>query len=278
MTFVVAITGAGSGLGRALALHYGARGYAVAIGGRSVDKLLETRAQLEAQGSKVFSWRVDVTDEDSVRGFVEATVHELGRIDVFVNNAGYAHAGNVVETPVSDWQTLFDTNLLGAARCCLAVIPVLQRQGGGHLVNVASFAGIANPPAMAAYNASKAALISLSETLRLELVDDGIGVSVACPSFFESDLHLAMQSPNPAMQQVVTKLITRSGFSAGQIANDIRAGVDAGRFLILSQPQSRRLYWLKRVSERLYLRTMLNYLRQRKAKAEATRKDASNAT
>ena len=267
MTAVVAITGAGSGLGRALALAYAARGYAVAISGRNIDKLLETRALLEAVNASVFSWRCDVTDEDSVRSFVEATVHQIGRIDVFINNAGYAHAGHVVDTPLSDWQTLFDTNLFGAVRACRAVIPVMRQQQAGQLINIASFAGIANAPTMAAYNASKAALISLSETLRMELNDDHIGVTVACPSFFDTDLHLSLQTPNPEMRGVVERLIKRSGFTAEQIAADIMRGVDRKQFLVLSQPQSKRLYWLKRLSTRLYVRAMLNYIRQRNAKA-----------
>lgn len=267
MTKVVAITGAGSGLGRALALRYAARGYAVAIAGRNVDKLLETKAQLDAINARVFSWRCDVTDDDSVRSFVEATVHELGHIDLFINNAGYAHAGHLVDTPISDWQSLFDTNLFGAVRCCRTVIPLMRQQKSGHIVNVASFAGIANAPNMAAYNASKAALISLSETLRMELHDDGIGVTVACPSFFDTDLHLSLQTPNPEMKPVVEKLIKRSGFTAEQIADDIIRAVDKKQFLVLSQPQSKRLYWLKRLSPRLYVRAMLNYIRQRNAKA-----------
>ena len=267
MTQVVAITGAGSGLGRALALRYAERGYAVAIAGRNIDKLLETRAQLEALKANVFSWRCDVTDEDSVRSFVEATVHQLGRIDVFINNAGYAHAGHIVDTPISDWQALFDTNLFGAVRSCRAVIPQMRAQRSGHLINIASFAGIANAPTMAAYNASKAALISLSETLRMELNDDGIGVTVACPSFFDTDLHLSLQTPNPEMKPVVEKLIKRSGFTAEQIADDILRAVDKNQFLVLSQPQSKRLYWLKRISQRLYVRAMLNYIRQRNANA-----------
>ena len=274
MTQVVAITGAGSGLGRTLALRYAARGYAVAIAGRNVDKLLETKAQLDAIGGKgeadkirTFAWRCDVTDDDSVRSFVEATVHELGRIDIFINNAGYAHAGHLVDTPIRDWQDLFDTNLLGAVRCCRNVIPLMRQQKAGYIVNVASFAGIANAPTMAAYNASKAALISLSETLRMELNDDGIGVTVACPSFFDTDLHLSLQTPNPEMKPVVEKLIKRSGFTAEQIADDIIRAVDRKQFLVLSQPQSKRLYWLKRLSPRLYVRAMLNYIRQRNAKA-----------
>ncbi|HEX4910311.1 MAG TPA: SDR family NAD(P)-dependent oxidoreductase, partial [Permianibacter sp.] len=244
-----------------------ARGYAVAIAGRNVDKLLETKAQLDAIKARVFSWRCDVTDDDSVRSFVEATVHELGRIDIFINNAGYAHAGHLVDTPISDWQALFDTNLFGAVRCCRNVIPLMRQQKSGHLVNVASFAGIANALTMAAYNASKAALISLSETLRMELHDDGIGVTVACPSFFDTDLHLSLRTPNPEMKPVVEKLIKRSGFTAEQIADDIIRAVDKTQFLVLSQPQSKRLYWLKRVSPRLYVRAMLNYIRQRNAKA-----------
>lgn len=277
MTAVVAITGAGSGLGRALALAYAARGYAVAISGRNIDKLLETRALLEAANASVFSWRCDVSDEDSVRSFVEATVHQLGRIDVFINNAGYAHAGHVVDTPLSDWQNLFDTNLFGAVRACRAVIPVMRQQKSGQLINIASFAGIANAPTMAAYNASKAALISLSETLRMELNDDQIGVTVACPSFFDTDLHLSLQTPNPEMRGMVERLIKRSGFTAEQIAADILRAVDNKQFLVLSQPQSKRLYWLKRLSTRLYVRTMLNYIRQRNAKAAQYRAAAQTA-
>ncbi|NQD36346.1 SDR family oxidoreductase [Permianibacter sp. IMCC34836] len=277
MTHVVAITGAGSGLGRALALRYAARGSAVAIAGRNIDKLLETRAQLEAMKATVFSWRCDVTDEDSVRSFVDATVHQLGRIDVFVNNAGYAHAGHIVDTPVADWQALFDTNLFGVVRACRAVIPQMRQQRAGHLVNIASFAGIANAPTMAAYNASKAALISLSETLRMELHDDGIGVTVACPSFFDTDLHLSLQTPNPEMRGVVERLIKRSGFTAEQIADDILRAVDKKKFLVLSQPQSKRLYWLKRLSTGLYVRAMLNYIRQRNAKAAAYQQQKNQA-
>lgn len=277
MTHVVAITGAGSGLGRALALRYAARGSAVAIAGRNIDKLLETRAQLEAMKATVFSWRCDVTDEDSVRSFVDATMHQLGRIDVFVNNAGYAHAGHIVDTPVADWQALFDTNLLGVVRACRAVIPQMRQQRAGHLVNIASFAGIANAPTMAAYNASKAALISLSETLRMELHDDGIGVTVACPSFFDTDLHLSLQTPNPEMRGVVERLIKRSGFTAEQIADDILRAVDKKKFLVLSQPQSKRLYWLKRLSTGLYVRAMLNYIRQRNAKAATYQQQKNQA-
>lgn len=277
MTHVVAITGAGSGLGRALALRYAARGSAVAIAGRNIDKLLETRTQLEAMKATVFSWRCDVTDEDSVRSFVEATVHQLGRIDVFINNAGFAHAGHIVDTPVADWQALFDTNLFGAVRACRAVIPQMRQQRAGHLVNIASFAGIANAPTMAAYNASKAALISLSETLRMELNDDGIGVTVACPSFFDTDLHLSLQTPNPEMRGVVERLIKRSGFTAEQIADDILRAVDKKQFLVLSQPQSKRLYWLKRLSTGLYVRAMLNYIRQRNAKAAAYQQQKNQA-
>lgn len=279
MTHVVAITGAGSGLGRALALRYAARGSAVAIAGRNIDKLLETRSQLEAMNATVFSWRCDVTDEDSVRSFVDATVHQLGRIDVFINNAGYAHAGHVVDTPISDWQALFDTNLFGAVRACRAVIPQMRQQKGGHIVNIASFAGIANAPTMAAYNASKAALISLSETLRMELNDDGIGITVACPSFFDTDIHLGLQTPTPELRSMVEKLVKRSGVSAEQIADDILRVVDKKQFMVLSQPQSKRLYWLKRLSTRLYVRSMLNYIRQRNAKAAAyqQQKDRSQA-
>jgi NAD(P)-dependent dehydrogenase (short-subunit alcohol dehydrogenase family) len=111
-------------------------------------------------------------------------------VDIVINNAGVASAGTVADTSLEDWRWTLNSNFMGVVRGTRAFLPVLLRQGQGRIVNIASFAGIANAPSMGAYSASKAAVISLSETLRAELALSAVGikVSVVCPAFFKTSL------------------------------------------------------------------------------------------
>lgn len=137
----------------------------------------------------------------------------------------------------------------------------MQAQASGHIVNVASFAGIANPPALASYNAAKAAVISLSETLRFELYPR-IGVSVACPAFFKSDLlnsgrgqiAESEHASAPQMMKIVGRLMEKASVTAENVAADIVEAVSANRFLILSHADARSRVRLKRLSPELYFR------------------------
>ena len=115
---------------------------------------------------KALALPCDVTSEESVAAAAKRLQQDWGGVDVLVNNAGVATAGTVLDSPLEQWRWVLDINLLGCVRGARAVIPMLTAQRSGHIVNIASFAGIANPPAMASYNAAKAAVISLSETLR----------------------------------------------------------------------------------------------------------------
>ncbi len=263
---VVVITGAGSGLGAALARQYARLGACVFMGGRQLHKLQQVERDIVANNGDCRSAALDVCDELSVQQFMHTALQWHGHIDIVINNAGVCGAGSVVATPISDWQWLLDTNLLGAVRVCRAALPTMQQRRRGHLINIASFAGIANAPNMAAYNATKSALISLSETLQKEYRDVGINVSVSCPTFFESDLDSSLRSPDPAMQNAVKKLIHKSGVSAEQIARDIVRAAARQQFLILHQPSSKWLYWLKRLSNRLFVRYLMHVIRTRQAR------------
>ena len=257
----VLITGAGSGLGRACALAFAAQGARIAVSDLRLDAAQETVAILAAQGRDGLALTLDVTSEDSFVAAAEAVRQQWGGVDVLINNAGVATAGTVAESPIKQWQWVLDINLLGCVRGVRAVAPLMQAQQAGHIVNVASFAGIANPPAMASYNAAKAAVISLSETLRFELFPH-IGVSVVCPSFFKTDLVNSgrgqvseqEQASAPQMMQIVQRLMDKASVSAEDVAADIVAAVRQNRFLVMSHADARSQTRLKRLSPELYFR------------------------
>lgn len=244
---VIAITGGGSGLGRALAEHYAAQGWAVAITDLVADRAASVAQAMSARGIEVLAMAADVRDDRSMQQFVDDTVARFGRIDIFVNNAGVAGAGSLAETSLEDWQWMLDINLMGVVRGCKAVVPQLKRQGFGHVVNIASLAGIASAPMMASYNVAKAGVISLSESLRADLAGTGAGVSVVCPSFFTSDLASSARTCNAEQQRIVSKLVNKARYSADDIARIVAADVAAGRFMILPQGDARFAWWFKRM-------------------------------
>ncbi|MGQ0621070.1 MAG: SDR family oxidoreductase [Panacagrimonas sp.] len=257
----VLITGAGSGLGRACALAFAERGARIAVSDLRLDAAQQTLDLLKAKKTTGLALALDVTSEDSVNDAVASLQRQWGGIDVLVNNAGVATAGTVADSPLKQWQWVLDINLLGCVRGSRAVIPLMQAQKSGHIVNIASFAGIANPPAMASYNAAKAAVISLSETLRFELYPD-IGVSVACPSFFKTDLlnsgrgQLAESehASAPQMMKIVERMMDKATVSAADVAADIVDAVLTQRFMVMTHSDARSRTRLKRLSPELYFR------------------------
>lgn len=251
----ILITGAASGLGLALARRYAADGWRVLLTDVSADALATAVAGLAGTDSGTAGTRAtprvhglvhDVrSDEDwaTVRAWCEE--HWDG-LDVLVNNAGVATGGRFARLPMEDWEWILDINLKGVIRGCRTFVPLFEAQGSGHLVNVASLAGLLNPPAMASYNVVKASVVSLSETLRFELEPAGIRTSVVCPSFFRTGLAASFRTPDPAVQQIMDSLVTKSKTPAETIAAVVQKGVAEGRFLILTDRDGRVAYFVKR--------------------------------
>jgi NAD(P)-dependent dehydrogenase (short-subunit alcohol dehydrogenase family) len=258
----VLVTGAGSGLGRALALKFAQKGWRVACSDLRAETADATAAEIRSGGGQALAFAQDVTSEASWAEAVATLQREWNGLDVLVNNAGVATAGTVADSPIAQWEWVLNINLLGCVRGARAVIPLLSAQRGGHIVNIASFAGIANPPAMASYNVAKAGVISLSETLRFEMAPLGVGVSVACPSFFKTALMETSQASAPAVgenaapqvQKIVTRLMQKATVTADHVASDILDAVDKNRFLVITHPDARQRYHLKRVAPELYFR------------------------
>jgi NAD(P)-dependent dehydrogenase (short-subunit alcohol dehydrogenase family) len=242
----VFITGAASGLGRSLAVGYARRGSRVGIADVNDDRAGETAEAVAEAGGEPLILHCDVRDDGQVEAAAAGIQEAWGGIDVIINNAGVAAAGTVVDTDLEDWRWIMDINLLGAVRVCQAFVPMMQRSRGGHVVNVASAAGIVQSPGMASYNVSKAAMIALSETLKNELGGFGIGVTVVCPSFFTTNLMESYRGPDPGLD-LAGKLMARSRLSADDIAAAVIRAVDRNEFMVFGHREAGVAYHLKRL-------------------------------
>ncbi|MEV6365779.1 SDR family oxidoreductase [Micromonospora musae] len=183
---IVLITGASSGIGEATARRLAADGHHVVLGARRVDRLAALVAELHAAGHSAEYQELDVTDIDSVRGFVEAAHARHGRVDVLVNNAGVMPLSTVDALRIDEWNQMIDVNLRGTLHGVAAVLPLMRARREGHIVNIASTAAYRVDPTAAVYCATKYAVRALSEGLRQENQD--VRVTVVSPGYTQSEL------------------------------------------------------------------------------------------
>src|SRR5437660_5351545 len=180
---VAAVTGAASGLGRAMALALADEGMHVALG--DVADASDTFAQVEKRGVSAVSMKLDVASAREVEAFAQLIDRELGGAHVLCNNAGVSPLASAWEMSLGDWQWIMGVNLWGVIHGVRTFVPRLMARNEGHIVNTASVAGLISPPGTAAYNVTKHAVVALSETLYHDLRErqSAIGVSVLCPAY-----------------------------------------------------------------------------------------------
>jgi NAD(P)-dependent dehydrogenase (short-subunit alcohol dehydrogenase family) len=250
------ITGGASGLGRALAESYARAGWRVCIGDLDLERCAGTMGALAGPGPH-HAIVCDVTKDRDVEAAAAWLEREWGGLDVLVNNAGVAQVGAIADVSIEDWKWAIDINLLGVVRGCKTFVPLFRRQKQGHIVNVASMAGLMHPPRSAAYSATKAAVVALSEVLKAELVRDHIQVSVVCPGFFRTQLAANMRASDPKSVLNTHKLVEGSPFSAEQIAEKVQRGIARGEFHILTHREEYVSWLMKRfLPFDLYLKAM----------------------
>jgi NAD(P)-dependent dehydrogenase (short-subunit alcohol dehydrogenase family) len=180
----VVVTGAASGIGREIARAFAKRGANVAAADINEDGLHKLASELEGIGCRVYTQLVDVSDSEQVGRFCESVYAEMGRVDLLCNNAGVGCAGFVEDLSIQDWEWITGINLMGVVYGCHFFYPrMIEQGGGGHIVNVASLAGLFPAAGSTPYSMTKFAVVGLSETLRAEAAFYDIGVSVICPSF-----------------------------------------------------------------------------------------------
>ena len=184
---VVWITGAGSGIGKALALELAAQGATVAVSGRRQKNLEDVAKEIEQRGGKALPAMCDVTDEDDVQRCVDAVAKELGRLDAAIANAGFSVAGKLRKLSAEDWRRQLDTNVVGAAITARHALPHLEKTKG-RIAFVGSVAAFTPAPGISAYCASKAAVRMVGLSLAMELHGTGVSVSLLHPGYVESEI------------------------------------------------------------------------------------------
>ncbi|MDB5900652.1 MAG: short-chain dehydrogenase, partial [Ramlibacter sp.] len=177
---VAAITGAGSGLGRALALGLARGGATVAVSDIDEAGLAETARQLAALGAAFGATRLDVADRAAVFAWANATAQAHGRVNLVINNAGVALAAAAESVRLEDFQWIMGINFWGVVHGTQAFLPHLRASGAGHVVNISSIFGIVAMPTQATYNASKFAVRGFTESLRMEMQAEGAAIGVTC--------------------------------------------------------------------------------------------------
>lgn len=184
----VLITGASSGIGRALALEYAAPGVSLALLSRREDELLKLQSEVEKKGGRAVPLIVDVCEPAAVREALHRADRELGGLDMVIANAGISSTKAAPLLCFSDVQRVIDTNIVGAFATLVEAIPVMVTHGRGHLVGVSSLAGLRGLPAGAAYSASKAALSTFLDSLRVDLGPLGIFVTDVLPGYVDTPM------------------------------------------------------------------------------------------
>ena len=212
---VVVITGGSSGLGEAAARHLSALGATIVIGARRRERIEALQSEFAAQGRPALALATDVTRRDEVQRLVDAAVAQFGRVDVMVNNAGLMPNSPLDRLRVDDWDRMIDVNLKGVLYGIAAVLPLMQRQKSGHIVNVSSVAGHKVRAGGAVYAATKHAVRALSEGLRLEVKSYGIRTTVISPGAVSSELTETISDPDVAARtrQVYELAIPASSFA-----------------------------------------------------------------
>jgi NADP-dependent 3-hydroxy acid dehydrogenase YdfG len=178
---VVLISGCSSGIGKAFCHEFAAKGFHVAATARKIDSIKDMKSD------KTGVYALDVTDEKSVSSCVKKVIKEYGRIDILVNNAGYALIGPMAEVSLKDMRYQYETNLFGLIALSQAVIPQMQQQGSGKIINISSISGVLTTPFAGVYCSSKAALNSLSDAMRMELAPFNIQVAAVQPGAIKSN-------------------------------------------------------------------------------------------
>lgn len=248
---VAIITGAASGIGRALSEELARRGAYVVLADRQIELAQEVSAGISAHRGTAHA--VDVTDFSAVERLVQETVQTHGRLDYLFNNAGLAVGGEARLYQREDWQLVLEVNLHGVVNGVQAAYPVMLKQGYGHIVNTASMAGLCPAPMAVNYAATKHAVVGLSTSLRIEAAEAGVRVSALCPGFIRTQIlrgggkygkdlmHLSSEQQD--------RLIERSRpMDPADFARHALNAVARNRAIIIVPGGWKLLWWLNRLS------------------------------
>lgn len=244
---VAVVTGGASGIGRAMATLFVAEGMHVVIADIEDEPLAATAAEIGALGV-----RTDVTEHDSVAALADVTMERFGAVHVVCNNAGVGGGGLIKDLTLKDWKWVIDVNLWGVVHGLTSFLPhLLANPDGGHVVNTASVAGLVAGPGIGPYNAAKAGVVSISETLRAELAAEGsaVHVSVLCPGYVRTNIFTSQRNRPAALRNEQKKTTARTanvdiagaalaqGLDPAVVAGMVVDAIRAEQFWIVTHPE-----------------------------------------
>jgi NADP-dependent 3-hydroxy acid dehydrogenase YdfG len=214
---VAVVTGASSGIGAATAKALAREGFAVALAARRDERIKELADEITTAGGKALAVPTDVADARAAEGLIKTAKDELGSVDVLVNNAGVMLLGPILGADLEHWQRMVNVNLLGLIYCTHAALPIMQEQGGGHVINVSSVAGRVARMGSGVYNATKWGVGAFSESLRQEGVNYNVRVTIIEPGFVDTELQAHNEIP------MVVDVLEKSREEIGKVleADDI---------------------------------------------------------
>lgn len=192
---VAIVTGAGTGIGRAISFLFAREGAKVAVTDIDVGAAEATVAEIAETGGSALAIEADVAEAVGVENMMRATVATYGHLDVLINNAGVGTDGDVAELPEKEWQRILDVNLKGVFLCCKYAIPAMKKSGGGSIVNIASTAAFVGGSVSCVYPASKAGVVALSKSTALRYAHNNIRVNCVCPGHVDTALTYTLKDP-----------------------------------------------------------------------------------
>jgi NAD(P)-dependent dehydrogenase (short-subunit alcohol dehydrogenase family) len=252
----VVITGAASGIGRALALEWAKRGFKVGILDINMEEAGRTLEMVEAAGGTGETFRCDVTSLEDVQAAADHFFASWGGVGVLVNNAGVLSAGAVGDIPIEEWKRAIDTDLWGVIYGCHVFVPRMKASGAGHIVNIASMAGITPPIEEAPYNVSKAGVICLSETMRMELAPFNVGVSVVCPMGVKTNAMAATSDAGDFITPMWEVAMNNARLPCEEVARRVVNAVEKNKLYIITHTMGKFFWTNKRLMPEGFFKTM----------------------
>jgi short-subunit dehydrogenase len=214
----VVVTGASMGIGEAIAKKFAAEGASVVLCSRDLARVEAARSRI-GHPERTLAIACDVRKHEDIQRLLQTTLGRFGRVDVWVNNAGYGLIDSVAKLDLRECRLLFETNFFGVIDCMQAVVPVMRQQGGGAIINISSVAGYIAVPYMSAYGATKHALNCIGKAARMELRRHNINVLTVCPGYIATDF-----SVNAVRGEDQKRLTTKHRVTPDRVANAVFAG------------------------------------------------------
>ncbi len=241
------ITGAASGLGKALSLELAQEGWTIGLSDINMDQLASVATEVEALGGKALIFHLDVSDKIEYKAVATSFLEQAGGIDLLFNNAGVGDGGAFEEYALENYDWMTGINQLGVVYGCYYFIPTMKKQKSGHILNTASAAAIGCAPTMGAYNMTKAAVVAISETLYGELMSFNIKVSCIQPTYFKTNV-IQYARGGALVKKATQMFIDRSGLEAVDVAKEILTRAGKNVLYIILPKAAHKMWLMKRLA------------------------------